>query len=147
MTINQISAQKAKELLDSDAGYIYLDVRSEHEFKQQHAACAYNIPVMQMNPQTGTLQSNPDFLSVVEANFSKEAKLLLGCAAGQRSNAAAAMLKQNDYSNLNNIQGGFFGMRDMVGNIRQAGWQQLNFPTKSGDGDEKGYQSMVKNKK
>ena len=144
MAIKQMTPCEANELLDKKEGYVYLDVRSEVEFEKGRPADSINIPLKQLNQEFRMLQDNPDFVAVVEANFSKEAKLIVGCASGPRSQMACEMLEEVGYEDLANVVGGYSGARDMVGNLTQEGWVQLGFPTKSGDAGEQGYSALQK---
>ena len=65
---------------------------------------------------------NADFVKVVEDNFPKDKKIILGCQAGPRSNAAAGLLQQAGYQDISNMVGGFGGMRDPMGNVIAPGW-------------------------
>ncbi len=141
MSVKQITPEEAKQLLDSDENYVYVDVRSEAEFVQGHPSGAINIPLSQLNHAAGMLQENPDFLNVMQANFDKDTKLLLGCASGNRSNVAGGMLQQLGYEDVANIQAGFSGKRDMFGRVTQPGWMQLGYPTSAGDEVEGSYQN------
>jgi len=142
MSVKQITPEQAKQLLDSDAAYVYVDVRSEAEFVQGHPSGAINIPISQLSRAAGMLQENPDFLDVIQANFDKDAKLLLGCASGNRSNVAGRMLQQLGYEDVANIQAGFSGKRDMFGRVTQPGWMQLGYPVSTGDEVEGSYQKI-----
>lgn len=144
MQIKQISVREARDLLQGDGDYVYLDVRSEFEFQQGHPDGALNIPLKQLNTQYRVLEDNPEFLAVVESNFPRDANLLLGCAVGQRSNMAGMILAQAGYLNLANIDGGFGGAKDMMGNLLKEGWVQAEFPVETGDGGEAGYQALKK---
>ena len=146
MAIQNISPQEAKDLLESDLGYVYVDVRSEFEFEQGHPAPAINIPIKQLNQSSQSLEDNPDFLAVLEANFPVDAKLIIGCAAGPRSAEACRLLAQQGYQDLSNVEGGFGGMRDMAGTVIKEGWMQLGFPVESGDGGAQGYSALKKSK-
>ncbi len=146
MAIQNISPQEAKNLLESDQGYVYVDVRSEFEFAQGHPAPAINIPIKQLNQSSQRLEDNPDFLEVLEANFPVDAKLIIGCAAGPRSAEACRILAQQGYQDLSNVEGGFGGMRDMNGTVLKEGWMQLGFPVENGDGGEQGYSALKKSK-
>jgi len=145
MPIKQISAEEAKELLDSGEDYVYIDVRSEFEFQQGHPQGAVNIPLQQLNESMQSLEANPDFVDVVEANFPKDMNLLIGCASGQRSDVAGEILAQRGYQSVANIEGGFSGKRDMFGGIQKPGWMQLGYPVNQGDGEERSY-TVMKNK-
>ena len=142
MEIKQITPEEAKNFLDSGENYIYLDVRSEGEFQQGHPAGAYNLPVKHLNIAVQQLEDNPDFVEVVEANFGKDAKLLLGCGSGPRSNAACEMIAARGYQDLANIDGGFSGARDMYGNITKQGWMQLGYPVEDGSGEDRSYETL-----
>ena len=144
MDIKQISPQQAKELLDSGDNYIYVDVRSEAEFEQGHPSNSVNIPIQQLNPSLQMLEPNEEFIDVVEANFAKDAKLILGCASGPRSTRACEMLAECGYEDFVNVDGGFSGARDMYGNIAKQGWVQLGFPVEQGDGGDRSYNSLRK---
>ncbi len=146
MSIQNISPQEAKDLLESDQGYVYVDVRSEFEFEQGHHAPALNIPIKQLNQSSQMLEDNPEFLQVLAANFPVDAKLIIGCAAGPRSTEACRILAQQGYQDLANVEGGFGGMRDMNGTVVKEGWMQLGFPVESGEGSEQGYSALKKNK-
>ncbi len=146
MSFKNISPQEAKDLLDSDQGYVYVDVRSEFEFEQGHPANSINIPIKQVNPEARVLMDNPDFLQVFAANFSPDAKLIIGCAVGPRSMAACGILAQQGYRDLSNVDGGFSGMKDMAGTVLKEGWLQLGFPVGNGDGGDKAYSALKKSK-
>lgn len=142
MPFKQITPEEAKELLDKNAGYVYVDVRSEMEFEKGHPAGAYNIPIKNFNPAIQMMEDNPEFVEVIEKNFPKDAKLIIGCAVGPRSYLACQILEQVGYQNLANVDGGFSGKRDMFGNVVQKGWADLGLPVANGDGGEKGYLSL-----
>ncbi len=42
--IKRITPEQAKELLDSNQGYVYLDVRTVPEFEAGHVPGAKNVP-------------------------------------------------------------------------------------------------------
>mgnify|MGYP001184169619 CR=1 FL=1 len=130
VTIESITPNKAKELLDEGNGYVYIDVRSINEYEIGHPSGAYNIPIM--HRQGGAMIHNTDFVSVVEKNFSHETKLLLGCQIGARSMKAAEALAAAGFTNLCNVEGGFGGVRDTSGKLIQAGWAESGLPTEKG---------------
>jgi hypothetical protein len=66
---------------------------------------------------------NPDFQRVVEANFSKDTGLVLGCKSGGRSAQAAALLEAAGFTRVADVRGGFSGERDAMGRVTFAGWQ------------------------
>ncbi|MGH7917705.1 MAG: rhodanese-like domain-containing protein, partial [Candidatus Binataceae bacterium] len=61
MAINQLEPPQAYEVLRNDPAAIYLDVRTEAEFAEGHAAGALNIPVVFLKGP-GQMQANPEFL-------------------------------------------------------------------------------------
>ena len=73
MEIKRISPEETKQMLDSDEGYIYLDVRTVPEFDAGHVPGAKNVPVMDRDPY-GRMQLNPAFVEVVEAKFGKDGR-------------------------------------------------------------------------
>jgi rhodanese-related sulfurtransferase len=119
----------AKELLDGTEAWIYLDVRTVEEFHQGHAPGAYNVPVAIRGP--GGMSLNPDFGDVVQKRFPKHAKLILGCAAGIRSERACEILSELGYENLINMNGGFTGRRDQTGRLLVEGWLGCGFDTET----------------
>ena len=125
--MKDISAQEANEIMQKDPSVIYLDVRSTQEFVQGHPMRALNIPIMNMVPGMGMVP-NPEFVSVVEANISKDATVLVGCKSGGRSARAVEILSGMGFQNLTNIRSGFVGAMDMTGRIIEPGWSLLNLP-------------------
>ena len=85
---------------------------------------------------------NTDFVRVVGDHFPKEKKIILGCQAGPRSNAAAGLLQQAGYQDISNMVGGFGGMRDSLGNVVAPGWSSLGLPVSQDNGDGVSYQSL-----
>jgi hypothetical protein len=84
-----------------------------------------------------------DFVKVVEAHFPKDKKIIVGCQAGPRSNAAAGLLQQAGYQDVANMVGGFGGMRDALGNVVAAGWSSLGLPVTQDNGDGISYESLA----
>src|SRR5256885_16264167 len=106
MPVKRVSPEEARDLMDKQ-GYAYLDVRSVPEFEAGHPTGAYNVPLMNMGP--GGMTPNPDFLSVVQKSFPREARLVIGCKAGGRSAKAAAMMEQAGVTTLVDQKNGFEG--------------------------------------
>jgi rhodanese-related sulfurtransferase len=141
MAIKEITPQQAYEALTSDAGSIYIDVRTEREFAAGHPQGAVNIPVAFPDPARGMVM-NADFVKVVEGHFPKDKKIIVGCQAGPRSNAAAGLLQQAGYQDVSNMLGGFGGMRDPMGNVIAPGWSSLDLPVGQDNGDGVSYESL-----
>jgi rhodanese-related sulfurtransferase len=136
-----VTPKEAKGLLEGQ-DYQYLDVRSEAEFSQDHAEGALNVPIAHMDPSTG-MRPNPDFLRVVEANFPRDAKLVVGCKSGGRSAQACELLSNAGYTDTVNMDGGFHGRYDAFGNLVQPGWTQERFPSSKAAAAGADYQSLA----
>lgn len=141
MAVNEITPQQAHDVLSADPSAVYIDVRSEREFANGHPAGAVNIPVAFPDPARGMVL-NPDFVSVVEKNFSKDKKIIVGCQAGPRSNRAAGMLLEAGYDDVSNLLGGFGGMRDQMGNTLAPGWAASGLPVSQENGEGVSYDSL-----
>jgi rhodanese-related sulfurtransferase len=126
MTYQNLGPDKAKELVDS--GWTYVDVRTVEEFEAGHVPGAYNVPVA-LRDASGRMAPNAGFRASIEALFPKDAKLVIGCAAGGRSMRACEELAPAGYGALVNMEGGFGGMRDAAGRLVCPGWTQHGFPT------------------
>ena len=111
MESKRITPEQAKELLDSNTGYIYLDVRTVPEFEAGHVPGAKNVPVVEPDP-FGRMQLNPRFVEIVEANVGKDVKCITGCQKGGRSMKAAELLLQAGFANILDMRGGFGGETD-----------------------------------
>jgi rhodanese-related sulfurtransferase len=141
MAMKEVTPQQAYDVLQKEAGAVYIDVRTEREFTAGHPQGAVNIPVAFPDPGRGMMM-NADFVRVVEEHFPKEKKIILGCQAGPRSNAAAGLLQQAGYQDISNMVGGFGGMRDSLGNVVAPGWSSLGLPVSQDNGDGVSYQSL-----
>jgi rhodanese-related sulfurtransferase len=125
--IKRVSPSEAKQLVDD--GWIYLDVRSEPEFAAGHPAGAHNVPLAQSGPRG--MQPNPDFLRVVEALYSKDARIVVGCQAGGRSARAVEMMVASGYAQVVDQRAGFGGARDAFGQISEPGWAASGLPVEN----------------
>ena len=129
MDIKRIDPEEARGRLDSEQGYICLDVRTEEEFAAGHIPAAVNIPVVEKNPMGLGLVPNPDFLSQVEQQFDKDMKIITLCLRGTRSMHAAMMMMALGYTEVVDMQGGYDAEMDARGNVVVEGWARRNFPT------------------
>src|SRR5688500_8454101 len=109
--MNEISANEALAELENDPTVIYLDVRSIPEFQQGHPIRAVNIPILHFLPGMGMLP-NQDFEKVVEANLSKNTRLVVGCKSGARSARACEILIAMGYTHVANDRGGVVGVME-----------------------------------
>jgi rhodanese-related sulfurtransferase len=141
MAIKDITPQQAHDLLATDANTVYIDVRTEREFANGHPHGAVNIPVAFPDPARGMIV-NADFVKVVQANFPREKKIIVGCQAGPRSTAAAGMLQQAGFQDISNMLGGFGGMRDQTGNVSAPGWAASGLPVSDDNGEGVSYESV-----
>ena len=128
MSVKQINPQQTNEILQKDKNALYLDVRTEPEFQNGHVPGAKNIPVVVPDPATRRMVPNPEFLKAVEAGWGRDAKIICGCQMGGRSQHAAELLVQAGYTDVSNMQGGFGGARDPMGQVVAPGWLQSGFP-------------------
>jgi rhodanese-related sulfurtransferase len=141
MAIKELTPQQAHDILTNDPNAVYIDVRTEGEFANGHPRGAGNIPVAFLDQGRG-MMVNSDFVRVVEANFPREKKIILGCQAGPRSTSAASMLQQAGFQDLSNLLGGFGGMRDPTGKISAPGWASSGLPVSQEQGEGVSYQSL-----
>lgn len=143
MAIGQIAPPEAHEILDKDPAVIYLDVRTVPEFTAGHPQRSINVPVVFLDQATRQPIPNPDFLRVVEANIPKDAKVVVGCQTGNRSQRAAELMAQAGYANVSNMQGGFAGARDPMGRTVVPGWQESGLPVSTDNGEGVSYASLA----
>lgn len=132
MAVRRVTPQEAKALMDE--GYVYVDVRSIPEFEKGHPAGAYNVPLLNMGP-TG-MSPNPDFAAVMEKNFPKDARLVVGCKMGGRSAQASQVLESLGYTAVVDQKGGYEGQ---PGN---PGWVPAGLPVSSQPGPDRTYETL-----
>lgn len=122
--IERIPPEEALDRMDD--GWLYLDVRSIPEFEGGHPEGAYNIPLNHM--ERGEMLPNQKFLAVMEANFPKDAKIILGCRSGGRSLRAAQMMIDAGFTSVIDQRAGFSGSKNAFGGMEEAGWQPAGLP-------------------
>jgi rhodanese-related sulfurtransferase len=88
MTYTQISMDKAIEMMESESGYIILDVRTVEEFNDRHIPGAICVP----NESIGT--------EPIAELPQKDQLILVYCRSGRRSKEAAEKLAAMGYSNI-----------------------------------------------
>jgi rhodanese-related sulfurtransferase len=133
MAVRRVTPQEAKTLMD-DEGYIYVDVRSIPEFERGHPTGAYNVPLLHMGP--AGMAPNADFVTVMEKNFPKDAKLIIACKMGGRSAQASQLLAGKGYTALVDQGAGFEGQ---PGN---PGWQPSGLPVATAAPAERTYERL-----
>ncbi|MBI4167285.1 MAG: rhodanese-like domain-containing protein [Acidobacteria bacterium] len=143
METKRITPEEAKELLDSNAGYTYLDVRTVAEFEAGHVLGAKNIPVIEPDPY-GRMQLNPRLLETVEANFGTDSKCITGCQKGGRSLKAAELLLSSRFTHVLDMRGGFGGETDEMGRLTFPGWASRGLPTTWESAPEDRYENLAK---
>lgn len=89
----QITADKAKEIMDSSAEYILIDARTDEEFSQGHIEGAVLIPEYEIASRTEA--ELPD----------KDALILVYCRSGRRSKIASEELVNLGYTNVKEFGG------------------------------------------
>lgn len=137
MGVRRIDAERAKELLESTDGYVFVDVRTEQEFDDGHVPTAQNVPIFRRGAGGIGLHMNDEFRNVMESRFQKTEKIILGCQKGGRSAKAAEILADGGFTNVFDMRGGFIGETDPFGTVTFPGWTTRGFPSttdcKSGD--------------
>lgn len=136
-----VTPEEAAALLAQ--GYTYVDVRSEPEFEAGHPEGALNVPISHASP-TG-MQPNPEFLSVVEQAFAKDAKLVIGCKSGGRSKRAVAVLTGAGFTDVVDMGPGWDGSRDAFGRVT-PGWSASNLPKEVGTSERQSYAGVKQRK-
>lgn len=124
MAVERVSAQQAAQLIAQ--GFLYLDVRSVQEFDGGHPRGAYNIPLLELTPRG--MEPNPSFLAEVEANFSKDHPVIVGCRSGQRSLRAAEMMAAAGFARVVDLRPGYAGVTDPFGRVLEQGWHAEGLP-------------------
>jgi rhodanese-related sulfurtransferase len=110
----------------------FLDVRTCEEYDRGHPAHSVNVPWAVVDSSTGQMTPNPDFAPTVKKHFPPDTRLFLSCQAGMRSLKACMELEAEGYANLVNIDGGFGGRRDPMGQLVTAGWAESELPVEDG---------------
>ena len=138
MTIKHFTVQQAHQ--QQAGGARYLDVRSIPEFEQGHPAGAFNVPLLHLDPQSGQMRPNPEFLNVVKANFPPDTTMVVGCKMGGRSQQACEILSTAGYQDVANVLGGFGGAPQMG----HRGWLQEGLPVEQTSDPAHEYASLQK---
>ena len=92
-TYEQITAQEAKEIMDTEQDYIIIDARTEEEFAEGHIANAILIPEYEIKDRAE--KELPD----------KDALILVYCRSGRRSKIASEELVNLGYTNVKEFGG------------------------------------------
>ena len=89
----QISAQEAKNLMDTEKNYIILDTRTQEEFAEGHIENAILIPHYEISKKAETLLTDKNQL------------ILVYCRSGNRSKQASQALADLGYTNIKEFGG------------------------------------------
>ena len=93
MTYEQISQQKAKEIMDTQSDYVIIDARTQEEFDEGHIQNAILIPEYEIYKKAPNLI--PD----------KSTLILVYCRSGRRSKIASEALVELGYTNVKEFGG------------------------------------------
>ncbi|MDO5152971.1 MAG: rhodanese-like domain-containing protein [Eubacteriales bacterium] len=88
-----ISAEEAKQIMDSEEGYVIVDVRTQEEYDESHIPGAILIPNTEIEAQAEEELTDKDQL------------ILVYCRSGRRSKMAAEILVQLGYTNIKEFGG------------------------------------------
>lgn len=88
-----ITAQQAKEIMDSQEGYIILDTRTQAEYDEGHIPGAILIPYDEILEKAESVLTRKDQL------------ILVYCRSGRRSKLAAEDLVKLGYTNIKEFGG------------------------------------------
>ena len=88
-----ITAEEAKQIMDSEEGYIILDVRTQEEYNQGHIPGAIVISHEEITEKAAEVLTDKDQL------------ILVYCRSGRRSKIAAEALAELGYTNIKEFGG------------------------------------------
>ena len=88
-----ITAEEAKQIMDSEEGYIILDVRTQEEYDQGHIPNAILIPDTEIKNKAEEVMTDKDQL------------ILVYCRSGRRSKLASEILVELGYTNIKEFGG------------------------------------------
>ena len=88
-----ITAEEAKQIMDSEEGYIILDVRTQEEYDQGHIPGAIVISHEEIADKAENVLTDKDQL------------ILVYCRSGRRSKLAAEALVELGYTNIKEFGG------------------------------------------
>ena len=92
-TYDQIMAEEAKTIMDTETDYIIIDARTEEEFAEGHIENAILIPEYEIKDRAE--KELPD----------KDALILVYCRSGRRSKIASEELVKLGYTNVKEFGG------------------------------------------
>ena len=89
----QINAQQAKEIMDSEKDYVIIDARTQEEFDEGHIKGAILIPEYEISNRAEKELTDKDQL------------ILVYCRSGRRSKIASQALVDLGYTNVKEFGG------------------------------------------
>jgi rhodanese-related sulfurtransferase len=98
-----VTTLEATQLINRQDALV-VDVREQAEYAQSHILNSRLLPLSQIEARMGDIDKF------------KNKPVIVYCASGNRSSAAAAALRKSGFSNVLNLSGGF------------AAWQQAGLP-------------------
>jgi rhodanese-related sulfurtransferase len=98
-----VNTLEATQLINRQDALV-VDVREQAEYAQSHILNARLLPLSQLEARLADIEKF------------KEKPVIVYCATGNRSSAAAATLRKSGFSNVSNLSGGF------------AAWRQAGLP-------------------
>ena len=93
LSYEQISGEAAKQIIDSQSGYVIIDARTQAEYDSGHIKNAIMIPEYEISEKAAKML--PD----------KEQLILVYCRSGRRSKIAAQALVDLGYTNVKEFGG------------------------------------------
>lgn len=93
LSYEQITAEEARALMESESGYVIIDARTEAEFAEGHIEGAILIPEYEVASRAESIISD------------KGALILVYCRSGRRSKIAAEALVALGYTNVKEFGG------------------------------------------
>ncbi len=93
ITYEQISAEAAKKIMDTEDGYVIIDARTQAEFDEGHIEGAILIPEYEITERAE--KEIPE----------KDTLILVYCRSGRRSKIASEALVQLGYTNVKEFGG------------------------------------------
>ena len=88
-----ITAEEAKQIMDTEEGYVILDVRTQEEYDEGHIPGAILIPHTEIDARAEEVLTDKDQL------------ILVYCRSGRRSKLAAEALVELGYTNIKEFGG------------------------------------------
>lgn len=89
--IKPISFEEVYKIIENDEDYLIIDVRTEEEYNTGHLKSALLLPVQDLEGRLG--------------EFSKDESIIVYCASGRRSRAAAEILLDNGFTQIYDMGG------------------------------------------